>query len=131
MKKKMIFTGLFGVLLIFGLFVAGCDTGSGSGTTTTTNTDGTNPGGNTFTGGYTPQNLNNTVWKGGGYTLTFTSTTTYMSEETGGDKWPGTYTVTGNRITFKNDDGPSFIGTFSGNTLVANGTTFVFDRRRS
>ncbi|MFP3090087.1 hypothetical protein LQZ21_07145 [Treponema sp. TIM-1] len=129
MKKKMIGIGLFGVLLIFGLFVAGCDTGSGSGSTNKTNPNGTNPGGNTFTGGYTPQNLNNTVWKGEGFTLTFTSTTNYMLEQPDGDKWPGTYTVSGTRITFTDAEGP-VTGTFSGNTLVASGLTFVFDRRR-
>ncbi|MDR2758487.1 MAG: hypothetical protein LBB78_03815 [Spirochaetaceae bacterium] len=94
--------------------------------------DDDSSGGGNFTGGYTPQNLNNTVWKATGYSLTFTSTTEYLLEEIGGPKHPGTYTVSGTAITLTDSSGGSPVtGTFSGNTLVtSNGYIFTYQRRR-
>jgi hypothetical protein len=112
MKKKMIFVGLIGIILIIGLSLAGCDNGN-----TTDSLDGTR------------WETSVTAPTGVVYTMVLTfSAPNYSLETVGVNKETGTYTVSGNTITFA-DGGGSFSGIVNGDELTL-AATYTFTRKR-
>jgi hypothetical protein len=103
-NRKFIVLGMLAVMLVSGLVLAGCDNGGG----------GPESGGD---------NLNGTTWIGsGGFVEGATLTLNYPKYEIAlpllGDS-TGTYTVSGNTVTFTDDsDGEIITGTISGNTMT-------------
>jgi hypothetical protein len=114
--RKIQFIGLPVLVLVFGLALVGCENGS--------------------TNESTPDSLNGTRWEasiGGGYTMVLTFNTPNYSLETlvtteSVNKETGTYTVSGDKITFA-DGGSSFTGTINGNELTI-AATYTFTKKQ-
>ena len=109
MKRKMNFIGLISIMLVIGLSLIGCENGS-------TNERPTD-------------SLDGTRWEAdaSGYTMVLTfSSPNYSLVTVGVSAETGTYTVSGDKVTFS-DSGSSFEGTISGDTLTI--ATFTFIRQ--
>jgi hypothetical protein len=106
MKKKMDFIRTISIMLIAGLFLAGCKNGN------------------------TADSLDGTIWEAaaGGYSMVLTfNTPNYSLVTVGVSSETGKYTISGEKIIFS-DSGSSFEGTINGDTLTI--ATFTFARKQ-
>jgi hypothetical protein len=116
MKNKRVFAGMLAITLVFGLIIIGCPIDNN-------NNDGdTNP-------------LKETTWLGSGsdqggvYSMTYTfDETTYTATFAYTNGTPslesGTYSVSGDTVSFTDEDGGTFSGIVSGETLIINSITY-------
>ncbi|MDR1324491.1 MAG: hypothetical protein LBK00_00460 [Treponema sp.] len=128
MKEKLFLTGMFSIILTFGIVVMGCDTGSGdSGNGNSSgNGNGNNSGNGNGTGnGGGNSNSFEGTWIGTATfegnsspaTITITgSTWNFVCEEAGMDE-SGSYTPSGNSATLTSGDTVIGSATISGNNL--------------
>ncbi|MDR0457145.1 MAG: hypothetical protein LBH20_10740 [Treponema sp.] len=106
MVNKRNWLGILAIVLIFGMMVVGCDDGS---------TDDGSGGSNQFIG----------TWIGGdrdGDSVTLVCTATNWTATFYGGTETGTYTYSGNTVTFKQGTETFVTATLSGNTLTVIGS---------